>query len=160
MSHRLPLTQSYNLDFQYDLGGGWVVDAGYVGSHSIHLLSQGSPTNVAHLVDCGPASLLACNAELPVIAQPQDLAMFKNPNFPGGNPDPVQRSGERDATFTVNTTQNAPARVSYLGYTAAGSLTTTNTAGRCEVTTACKCKSVTISRTGCSCRPRIPGARI
>jgi Carboxypeptidase regulatory-like domain len=122
MSHRLPLTQLYNLDFQYDLGGGWVVDAGYVGSHSIHLLSQGSPTNVAHLVDCGPASA-TCNAP----TEPQDIAMFKNPNFPGGNPIPY--NDPANATpIIVNTTQNVPARVSYIGYTAAA-LTQTQTVG-------------------------------
>jgi Carboxypeptidase regulatory-like domain len=122
MSRRLPLTQLYNLDFQYDLGHGWVADVGYVGSHSIHVLSQGSPTNVAHLVDCGAASA-TCHPP----TEPQDLAMFKNPNFPGGNPIPY--NDPANATpVTINTTQNVPARVSYIGYTAAA-LTTTNTNG-------------------------------
>ena len=124
MSNRLPLTQEYNLDFQYDLGHGWVADVGYVGTHSIHLLNQGSPINTAHLVG-SPATLLCggvtgdCN--------PQDLAMFKNPNFPGGNPIPF--NDPANATpVTVNTTQNTNARVSYLGYSAGG-LTATNTVG-------------------------------
>jgi hypothetical protein len=124
MSQRLPLTQLYNLDFQYDLGHGWVADVGYVGSHSIHVLTQGTPTNVAHLVGT-PATLLCggvtgdCNV--------QDLAMFKNPNFPGGNPIPFNDAANT-TPLTTNTTQNLPARVSYLGYTA-GALTTTNTLG-------------------------------
>jgi len=124
MSQRLPLTQQYNLDLQYDLGHGWVVDVGYLGSHSIHVLNQGTPINVAHLVGT-PATLLCggvsgdCNA--------QDLAMLKNPNFPGGNPIPF--NDPANATpVTVNTTQNAPARVSYLGFTP-GALGTTNTIG-------------------------------
>jgi hypothetical protein len=122
MSNRLPLTQLYNLDFQYDLGHGWVADVGYVGSHSIHVLSQGSPTNVAHLVSCGDASA-TCHPP----TEPQDLAMSKNPNFPGGNPIPF--NDPANATpVAINTTQNAPARVSYLGYTP-GALTTTNTNG-------------------------------
>ncbi len=53
--------------------------------------------------------------------------MLKNPNFPGGNPIPF--NDPANATpVTINTTQNTPARVSYLGYTA-GALTTTNTVG-------------------------------
>lgn len=122
MSKRLPLTQLYNLDFQYDLGHGWVADVGYVGSHSIHVLSQGSPTNVAHLVNCGAASA-TCHPP----TEPQDLAMYNNPNFPGGNPIPFNDSANT-TPVNINTTQNAPARVSYLGYTP-GALTTTNTNG-------------------------------
>jgi len=122
MSHRLPLTQQYGLDLQYDLGHGWVVDVGYQGSHSIHVLSQGSPVNVAHLIDCGPVSA-TCNAP----TQPQDIAMFKNPNFPRGNPIPFN-DPDNGTPIIVNTVQNVPARVSYLGYTA-GALTTTNTNG-------------------------------
>jgi Carboxypeptidase regulatory-like domain len=124
MSNRLPLTQQYNLDLQYDLGHGWVADVGYVGTHSIHILNQGSPINTAHLVGT-PASLVCggvtgdCN--------PQDLAMFKNPNFPGGNPIPFNDSANT-MPVTVNSTQNVPARVSYLGYSAGG-LTATNTLG-------------------------------
>jgi hypothetical protein len=124
MSNRLPLTQSYNLDLQYDLGHGWVADIGYVGSHSIHVLNQGVPFNVAHLVG-SPASLL-CGGVTGDCA-PQDLAMFKNPNFPGGNPIPFNDPAN-PTPVTVNTTQNTPARVSYLGYTAAG-LTATDTLG-------------------------------
>jgi len=124
MSQRLPLTQLYNLDFQYDLGHGWVADVGYVGSHSIHILNQGSPTNSAHLI--GPASSVLCGG-VTGDCKTQDLAMLTNPNFPGGNPIPF--NDPANATpLTVNTTQNQPARVSYLGYTA-GALTTTNTLG-------------------------------
>ena len=124
MSKRLPLTQAYNLDFQYDLGHGWVADVGYVGSHSIHILNQGSPVNDAHLVGT-PATVLCggvtgdCN--------PQDLSMLKNPNFPGGNPIPFNDPAN-PTPLTVNTTQNTPARVSYLGFTP-GALGTTNTLG-------------------------------
>jgi Carboxypeptidase regulatory-like domain len=124
MSSRLPLTQQYNLDFQYDLGHGWVADVGYVGTHSIHLLNQGAPINDAHLVGT-PASLV-CGG-VTGDCEPQDLAMFKNPNFPGGNPIPFNDPANT-TPVTVNTTQNVPARVSYLGYSAGG-LTATNTVG-------------------------------
>jgi hypothetical protein len=124
MANRLPLTQAYNLDLQYDFGHGWVADVGYVGSHSIHVLNQGSPINTAHLVG-SPASLLCGGTTGDCAAQ--DLAMLKNPNFSGGNPIPFNDSAN-PTPITVNTTQNVPGRVSYLGYTAAG-LTATDTRG-------------------------------
>jgi Carboxypeptidase regulatory-like domain len=123
LAKRLPLTQLYNLDFQYDLGHGWVADVGYVGSHSIHLLNQGFPVNVAHLVDCSALGAPTCLA--PTL--PQDVAMLKNPNFPGGNPIPFNDAANT-TPVTVNTTQNLPLRVSYLGY-GAGAPSTTDTLG-------------------------------
>lgn len=120
LSQRLPLTQQYNLDLQYNLAGGWVLDVGYLGSHSIHLLNQGTPYNVAHLV--GSAGSLLCGG-VTGDCQPQDLAMLKNPNFPA-NPipynDPVNTQ-----PVTVNTTQNAAARVSYIGFSPGATYTTT-----------------------------------
>jgi len=124
MSKRLPLTQQYNLDLQYDLGRGWVVDVGYVGSHSTHVLNQGTSINVAHLV--GSSGSLLCGGATGDCS-PQDLSMFNNPNFRGGNPIPFNDPAN-PTPVTVNTTQNAPARVSYLGFTP-GALGTTNTVG-------------------------------
>lgn len=121
MSQRLPLTQQYNLDLQYALGGGWVLDVGYLGSHSIHLLNQGTPYNVAHLV--GSSASVLCGG-VTGDCQPQDLAMLNNPNFPGGNPIPFNDPANT-TPVTVNTTQNAPARVSYIGFTPAATYTTT-----------------------------------
>ncbi len=126
MASRLPLTQLYNLDLQYDLGHGWVADIGYVGSHSIHVLNQGTGINVAHLV--GPANSLVCGGVVGGPCAPQDLAMLTNPNFPGGNPIPFNDPANTTEPLTVNTTQNTNARVSYLGYSTGG-LSTTNTLG-------------------------------
>ena len=53
--------------------------------------------------------------------------MLNNPNFPGGNPIPFNDAANT-TPLTVNTTQNTPARVSYLGFTP-GALGTTNTLG-------------------------------
>jgi Carboxypeptidase regulatory-like domain/TonB dependent receptor-like, beta-barrel len=120
MSQRLPLTQQYNLDIQYNVAGGWVLDVGYLGSHSIHLLNQGTPYNVAHLV--GSSSSLVCGGVTGDCA-PQDLAMLKNPNFPA-NPIPYNDPANTQPVI-VNTTQNAPARVSYIGFTPGATVTTT-----------------------------------
>ncbi|MGA9883613.1 MAG: TonB-dependent receptor [Candidatus Acidiferrales bacterium] len=121
MSQHLPLTQQYNLDFQYALRGSWVIDVGYLGSHSIHLLNQGTPYNVAHLV--GSPSTLLCGG-VTGDCKPQDLAMFNNPTFPGGNPIPFNDPANT-TPVTVNTTQNTPARVSYIGFTPGDTYTTT-----------------------------------
>ncbi len=46
MGDRLPLVQQYSLDFQYELAHSWVVDIGYVGTHSIHLYNYGQGVNL------------------------------------------------------------------------------------------------------------------
>lgn len=118
LSQRLPLTQEYSLDLQYELGRGWLVDVGYDGMHTIHAFNARQPINIAHLVDCGVPSA-TCNAP----TQPQDQAMVVNAaqplNMPNGNLSYVPFNDPANTTpITVNTTQNLPARVSYLGYTA------------------------------------------
>ena len=154
MAHRLPLTQLYNVDLQYDLGHGWVADIGYVGSHSIHVLNQGTGINVAHLVGCRafPGLWRHCRR----LATPQDLAMLRNPNFPGGNPIPF--NDPANATpVTVNTAQNVNARVSYLGYTDRDY--PLPIPWETPSTTACKLSFGTTSPTACCCRPPTRGAR-
>jgi hypothetical protein len=76
----------------------------------------GIPFNVAHLV--GSPAFLVCGGITGDCAPP-DLAMFKNPNFTGGNPIPFNDPANT-MPLTVNTTQNVPARVSYLGYRTRG----------------------------------------
>src|SRR5215471_8610509 len=48
-----PLVQSYSLNFQYEFVRSWVVEAGYVGSHGIHLIDSGRQVNVAKLASVG-----------------------------------------------------------------------------------------------------------
>ena len=54
MANRLPLTQEYSLDLQYEFAHGWVADVGYVGSHGIHLYNYSQDINLAHLVAGAP----------------------------------------------------------------------------------------------------------
>ena len=44
-----PLVQSYNLQVQYEFLPTWVLEAGYVGSHGIHLVDSGREVNIAQL---------------------------------------------------------------------------------------------------------------
>ena len=44
-----PLVQSYNLQIQYEFLPTWVLEAGYVGSHGIHLVDSGREVNIAQL---------------------------------------------------------------------------------------------------------------
>ena len=44
-----PLVQSYNLQIQYEFLPTWVLEAGYAGSHGIHLVDSGREVNIAQL---------------------------------------------------------------------------------------------------------------
>jgi len=48
-SFTTPLVQSYNLNVQYEFLRNWVLEAGYVGSHGIHLVDSGREINIAQL---------------------------------------------------------------------------------------------------------------
>jgi hypothetical protein len=110
MANRLPLTQEYSLDLQYEFAHGWVADLGYVGSHGIHLYNYSQDINLAHLVAGAPNTP----------TDPQNASMIAaSLPFNSGNPFPLD----------VNTVANANARVPFLGYSANGGLATTDTNG-------------------------------
>jgi hypothetical protein len=110
MANRLPLTQEYSLDFQYEFAHGWVADLGYVGSHGIHLYNYSQDINLAQLVAGAPNN--------PTDLQNASMIAASLP-FNSGNPHPLD----------VNTVANANARVPVLGYSANGGLATTDTNG-------------------------------
>jgi hypothetical protein len=126
-----PLVQQFNLDLQYEVSHGWVVDVGYVGSHGTHLYDWSRPVNVA---------FLAPNAYNEP-TDPQNERMIIGSGARGtpnsfvfndaGNTNPSTQILENIA----NTTPGNPGypgnylgRVSYLGYSAGG-LGTTSTYG-------------------------------
>jgi Carboxypeptidase regulatory-like domain/TonB-dependent Receptor Plug Domain len=110
MANRLPLIQQYNLDLQYELAHSWVVDIGYVGSHSMHLYNWSQDINIANLVAGAPNG--------PTKLQDQRLVSASLPFNDPANLFPV----------TVNTTGNVDERVSLLGYSPTG-FASTNTNG-------------------------------
>ena len=112
LADRLPMTQEYNLDLQYEFAPGWVADIGYVGTHSIHVFNWSQDINIAPLVAGAPNEPMdTMNANL---IRPVSSFPYNDP----ANTQPV----------TVNTTTNTLARVSYLGFAPTG-LATTNTNG-------------------------------
>lgn len=120
LANRLPLTQQYNLDVQYEFAKGWIGDIGYVGSHGTHLYNWSQQINVAHLVNCG------ANCNLPVAGpnfpNTQNIKMIAS-SLPFNDP--------ANATpVTSNTTNgnNLNLRVNYLGFTPGG-MAETNTTG-------------------------------
>ncbi len=122
MGNRLPYVQLYNLDFQYDLGHGWIVDAGYVGSHGIHLYNYANDQNVAGLVSGAPNNPTAAsgywNTEMIRSSLP-----FNDP----ANATPITTNTVACfGCFLFN--GNANLRVPYLGFADSG-LSTTTTEG-------------------------------
>jgi hypothetical protein len=122
MANRLPLTQEYNLDLQYQFAHGWVVDLGYVGSHGIHLYNWSQNINVARLVAGAPNNPTAASG----LHNTEMIATSTLP-YNQGNPNPLQTN--TTTCFPCGFFQsNDIARVAYLGFTPAG-VATTNTNG-------------------------------
>ena len=117
LGRRLPLTQEYNLDLQYEFARGWVGDIGYVGSHSIHLYDWSRNVNVAHLVAGAPNNPTAASGIQNVNMIASSLP-FNDP----GNPQPITTNE------TGTTTSNINERVTYLGF-APGGVAETDTVG-------------------------------
>ncbi len=65
---RTPKVQQYNLDVQYEVAHGWILDVGYVGAHGIHLYDWNRDPNIAYLVDCGAPSA-TCNPPTELVNQ-------------------------------------------------------------------------------------------
>jgi hypothetical protein len=110
LANRLPLTQEYSLDLQYEFAHGWVADLGYVGSHGTHLYNYSQDINLAQLVAGAPNG--------PTDIQNSTMVASSIP-WNSGNPDPI----------LYNTVANSDARVPFLGYSSNGGLATTNTSG-------------------------------
>jgi Carboxypeptidase regulatory-like domain len=124
MANRLPMVQQYSLDFQYEVAHGWVLDVGYVGTHSIHLYNYAQGNNFGLLVPGAPNNPTAA-------AGPQNLAMVQPVPFnDAANPTPVQANVLQCYPCGIllpNATSNADVRSQYLGFN--GGLATTTTAG-------------------------------
>jgi hypothetical protein len=122
MASRLPLTQEYTLDLQYEFAKGWIADVGYVGSHSIHLYNWSQDSNVAMLVAGAPNNPTAASG-----IQNEQMVTSSLPYNDPANTNPLG--------FNTNTcfpcgifASNDSARVRYLGFSPAG-VAETNTNG-------------------------------
>ncbi|HEX4001314.1 MAG TPA: TonB-dependent receptor [Candidatus Acidoferrales bacterium] len=123
MGHQLPMVQQYSLDFQYELAHDWIVDVGYVGTHSIHLYNYGQDSNFGLLVPGAPNNPTAA-------AGPQNTAMVQAIPFnDSGNASPIQANVLQCypcSIFLPNATSNADVRSQFLGFNGGLATTTTN----------------------------------
>jgi Carboxypeptidase regulatory-like domain/TonB-dependent Receptor Plug Domain len=109
-----PMVQEYNLDLQYEFGGNWFAEIGYVGTHGTHLYDYGRSINISHLVPGAPneptdpqnSALIAGSGHVGTPA----VLPFNDAN----NPEPIG----------ANLVSNAVGRVTYLGFDPAGLLST------------------------------------
>lgn len=123
MGHQLPMVQQYSLDMQYEVAHGWIVDVGYVGTHSIHLYNYGQDSNFGLLVPGAPNNPTAA-------AGPQNTALVQQVPFnDAGNATPVQANVLECfpcGIFLPNEASNADVRSQYLGFNGGLATTTTN----------------------------------
>ncbi len=103
--NKLPYTQNWTLDLQYQFANNWLLDVGYVGNHGTHLVLPipfnqpqiATPTNIVN----GQTSSYGGTSPL------------SNQNWYKGDPLPTLNS---EPIYTNEYAGNAPIRVPYPGY--------------------------------------------
>ena len=104
INNKLPYTQNWTLDLQYQLSNAWMFEVGYVGNHGTH-------------------SVLPIPFNQPIIATPTHVvngqtssyggtSPLANQNYFGGTPLPL----DTEPIYTNEYAGNAPIRVPYPGY--------------------------------------------
>jgi Carboxypeptidase regulatory-like domain/TonB dependent receptor len=104
INNKLPYTQNWTLDLQFQPSNTWMFEVGYVGSHGTHLVLPipfnqpliATPTNVVN----GQTSSYGGTSPL------------ANQNYYGGTPLPL----DTEPIYTNEYAGNAPIRVPYPGY--------------------------------------------
>ncbi len=104
-----PYTQQWNLGFEHDLGGGWLFDMDYIGSHTIHIeqpVDLNSPSAFIRTAPGQTRSVSAANKTRPIIP------------VPGGYQQVLQYVNDGSAWYDglqVRVTKQLTRRVSLLG---------------------------------------------
>jgi hypothetical protein len=96
-SFRPPYAQQWNFNIQRDLGKGWLLEVGYVGTRGSHLLGTGRPANPGRI----------CTIAAPCIIPP---SIAGNVNVPAGTPF-VTKTPDGTIAITGSTAANLDARV-------------------------------------------------
>jgi len=109
-----PMVQEYNLDLQYEFGGSWIAEIGYVGTHGTHLYDWGRSINIAHLVSGAPNEPI----------DPQNSALIAGSGHVGTPGVLPFNDADNSEPIGANLTTNVLGRVTYLGFDPAGLLTT------------------------------------
>ncbi len=102
--NKLPYTQNWTLDLQYQFANNWLLQIGYVGNHGTHLVLP-IPFNQPLLAT--PTSVV--NGQTSSYGGTSPLA---NQNYYGGTPLPL----DTEPIYTNEYAGNAPIRVPYPGY--------------------------------------------
>jgi hypothetical protein len=102
-SFRPPYAQQWNFNIQRDLGKGWLLEVGYVGTRGSHLLGTGRPANPGRICTIASPCILPAN-------------VGENVNVPAGTPF-VTKNPDGTIAITGSTAANLDARVptQYLG---------------------------------------------
>lgn len=102
-SFRPPYAQQWNFNIQRDLGKGWLLEVGYVGTRGSHLLGTGRPANPGRICTIASPCILPAN-------------IGQNVNVPAGTP-LVTKNPDGTIAITGSTAANLDARVptQYLG---------------------------------------------
>ncbi len=99
VNNKLPYTQNWTLDLQYQAFNNWLFEIGYVGNHGTH-------------------EILPIAFNQPVIATATNPVNGQTTSYGGTDPGSGQNSGTLDTEpiYTNEYAGNAPLRVPYLGY--------------------------------------------
>lgn len=102
-SFRPPYAQQWNYNIQRDLGKGWLLEVGYVGTRGSHLLGTGRPANPGQICTIAAPCIIPAN-------------IGENVNVPSGTPF-VTKNPDGTIAVTGSTAANLDARVPsrYLG---------------------------------------------
>jgi hypothetical protein len=93
INNKLPYTQNWTLDLQYQANNNWIFEAGYVGNHGTHLV-------------------LPVPFNQPLIATPTNVVNGQTTSYGGTTPLFL----DSEPVFTNEFAGNAPIRVPYPGY--------------------------------------------
>ena len=104
INNKLPYTQNWSLDLQYQASNNWLFEVGYVGNHGTHLVLP-IPFNQPLIA----TSTNVVNGQTTSYGGTSPLA---NQNYYGGTPLPL----DTEPIYTNEYAGNAPIRVPYPGY--------------------------------------------
>jgi len=104
VNNKLPYTQNWSLDLQYQASNNWLFELGYVGNHGTHLVLP-IPFNQPLIA----TSTNVVNGQTTSYGGTSPLA---NQNYYGGTPPPL----DTEPIYTNEYAGNAPIRVPYPGY--------------------------------------------
>jgi hypothetical protein len=111
---QVPLTQEYNLDFQYQFANGWTADIGYVGSHSTQQYDWNRNFNPDYIIAGAPNTPPGLFGEVAASALPYNDPASPVANWVTTNLGPL----------TTSASPNQIQRVPYLGVSPGGLLIT------------------------------------